>query len=113
MEHAKTRNNSQDIEVRIRGLISRLGLAAVAKGMGLDKSQISRMQTGQQCFVEKVAKFLEVIGFCKDDSILSIAGDEAAEIAKSLRMLSMIINSEKKKSPTAVTADDSQITMTF
>ncbi|EHM42375.1 CII family transcriptional regulator, partial [Hafnia alvei] len=43
MEHAKTRNNSQEIEVRIRGLISRLGLATVAKGMGLDKSQISRM----------------------------------------------------------------------
>jgi hypothetical protein len=79
-----TTNKELQIETRIRSGIAALGVARVAKQMGVHHSQISRMQTGKNCFVERAAKLLAVIGFDDREETVIIKGEQTAEVAKAL-----------------------------
>ncbi|EPH6761940.1 CII family transcriptional regulator [Cronobacter dublinensis] len=80
----RTTSKSLQIETRIRSGIAALGVTQVAKEMGLHHSQISRMQTGKNCFVERAAKLLAVIGFDDREETVIIKGEQTAEVAKAL-----------------------------
>lgn len=82
-----TTNKAMQIETRIRSGISALGVAKVAKKMGIHHSQISRMQTGKNCFVERAARLLAVIGFDDRDETVIIKGEQTAEVAKALILM--------------------------
>ncbi|EGT4320300.1 hypothetical protein EHJ13_02010 [Cronobacter dublinensis] len=79
-----TTSKELQIETRIRSGIAALGVAQVAKKMGIHHSQISRMQTGKNCFVERAARLLAVIGFDDRDETVIIKGEQTAEVAKAL-----------------------------
>ncbi|WP_369834371.1 CII family transcriptional regulator [Cronobacter dublinensis] len=86
MKNAQKRTTSKtlQIETRIRSGIAALGVTQVAKDMGVHHSQISRMQTGKNCFVERAAKLLAVIGFDDREETVIIKGEQTAEVAKAL-----------------------------
>ncbi len=79
-----TTSKELQIETRIRSGIAALGVAQVAKKMGVHHSQISRMQTGKNCFVERAARLLAVIGFDDREETVIIKGEQTAEVAKAL-----------------------------
>ncbi len=99
MDIANTRNKARDIEARIRGKIAVMGVCRVADVVGVDKSQVSRWQTGDNV-VSKAARLLAAIGFDEPDNSLVIQGEGTAELAKALiEMLDHL----KEKAPSAVT----------
>lgn len=80
----RTTTKALQLETMIRSGIATQGVAEVAKQMGVHHSQISRMQTGRNCFVERAAKLLAVIGFDDHEDTVIIKGEQTAELAKAL-----------------------------
>lgn len=115
MEHAQTRTTASQMEAAIMNGISKKGQEGAAKHVGVDRSQISRWISGKDSMLSKFCRLLEFVDFDKPDGVLAIAGHEAREIATTLRMMRLMLNPSKAKSPTAVTVRDSekQITIDF
>ncbi|EPK6502074.1 CII family transcriptional regulator, partial [Klebsiella aerogenes] len=80
----RTETTALKFETLIRSGIAAHGVAATAKKMGVHHSQISRMQTGRNCFVERAAKLLAVIGFDQSEETLIIKGEQTAQLAQAL-----------------------------
>ncbi|ELY2629363.1 hypothetical protein SM092_001395 [Cronobacter sakazakii] len=76
--------SAQVKELNVRQKVFKGRITQVAKGMGVHHSQISRMQTGKNCFVERAAKLLAVIGFDNREETVIIKGEQTAEVAKAL-----------------------------
>ena len=88
--HKSTELSSLKFETMIRSGIASQGVAQVAQKMGVHHSQISRMQTGSNCFVERAAKLLAVIGFDQAEDTVIIKGEQTAQLAQAL--ISMLDN---------------------
>ncbi|EOW2370925.1 CII family transcriptional regulator [Cronobacter sakazakii] len=88
--HKRTDSKALKFETIIRSGIAAQGGAQVAKQMGIHHSQISRMQTGKNCFVERAAKLLAVIGFDQSEETVIIKGQQTAQLAQAL--ISMLDN---------------------
>lgn len=80
----RTTTKALQLETMIRSGIAAQGVAEVAKQMGVHHSQISRMQTGKNCFVERAAKLLAVIGFDDCEDTVIIRGEQTAQLAQAL-----------------------------
>ncbi len=83
MTDAYSRNKARDIEARIRGKIAAIGVCRVADVVGVNQSQISRWQTGDNV-VNKAARLLAAIEYDEPDESLVIQGEGAVELAKAL-----------------------------
>ncbi|MGC0890435.1 CII family transcriptional regulator [Pantoea agglomerans] len=90
----RTTNKALQFETIIRNGIAVHGVAEVARQMGVHHSQISRMQTGKNCFVERAAKLLAVIGFDDCEDTVVIKGGQTALVAKALVSMLEHIKSE-------------------
>ncbi|EOC0350207.1 CII family transcriptional regulator [Cronobacter turicensis] len=88
--HSRTNNKALQFETLIRSGIAAQGVAQVAKQLGVHHSQVSRMQTGKNCFVERAAKLLAVIGFDEGEETVIIKGEQTAQLAQAL--ISMLGN---------------------
>ncbi|KAF6597541.1 hypothetical protein G9G39_00205 [Cronobacter sp. EKM101R] len=88
--HARTNNKALQFETLIRSGIAAQGVAKVAQQLGVHHSQVSRMQTGRNCFVERAAKLLAVIGFDQGEETVIIKGEQTAQLAQAL--ISMLGN---------------------
>lgn len=86
----RTDSTALKFETLIRNGIAAQGVAATAKKMGVHHSQISRMQTGRNCFVERAAKLLAVIDFDQSQETVIIQGEQTAQLAQAL--ISMLGN---------------------
>ncbi len=81
---ATTRNvKAREIQSEILSRIAVQGVTAVAKQIGVDKSQVSRWQS-KGGLVEKASQLLAVIDFQKPQGLVLFQGEETAEVAKAL-----------------------------
>ncbi|MCD9775843.1 lambda phage CII family protein [Klebsiella variicola subsp. variicola] len=104
--HKNTDTIALKFETLIRSGIASHGVAATAKKMGVHHSQISRMQTGRNCFVERAAKLLAVIGFDQSEGTLIIKGEQTAQLAQAL--ISMLGNIKNEAPDCANSAEASK-----
>ncbi|CRY10873.1 CII family transcriptional regulator [Yersinia enterocolitica] len=113
MERAQKRTNAIELEVQVMNGISSKGQLEAAKHVGVDRCQISRWISGKDSMLSKFCRLLEFAEIEKPENILAIAGNEAREIATTLRLMRLMLNPSKVKVPAAVTGEDNQITMEF
>lgn len=78
-----SRNKARDIESEIVSRIAAQGVTAVAKKLGVDKSQVSRWQS-RGGLIEKASNLLAVIGYEQPAGLVIFKGDETGELAKCL-----------------------------
>jgi len=85
MESTTTTRNvkAREIQSEILSRIAVQGVTAVAKQIGVDKSQVSRWQS-KGGLVEKASQLLAVIDFQKPEGLVLFQGEETAEVAKAL-----------------------------
>ncbi|UEG19745.1 CII family transcriptional regulator [Pantoea ananatis] len=89
-----SRNKARDIESEIVSRIAAEGVTAVAKKLGVDKSQVSRWQS-RGGLVEKASRLLAALDFQQPAGMVIIKGDETGELAQCLiRMLEHIRSEE-------------------
>lgn len=114
MERTQTRTTASEMEAVIMNGISKEGQEGAAKHVGVDRSQISRWISGRNSMLSKFCRLLEYVDFGKADDVLAIAGHEAREIAATLRMMRLMLNPQKAKSPAGKARDSAnQISMSF
>lgn len=113
MERAQKRTNAIELEVQVMNGISSKGQLEAAKHVGVDRCQISRWISGKDSMLSKFCRLLEFAEIEKPENILAIAGNEAREIATTLRMMRLLINPQKQKAPALTEASEQQITMSF
>lgn len=113
METAHTRTTASQMEAVIMNGISKKGQEGAAKHVGVDRCQISRWISGKDSMLSKFCRLLEFVDFDKPDGVLAIAGHEAREIATTLRMMRLMLNPSKAKSPPARTDGDSELQITI
>ncbi|WP_158784183.1 CII family transcriptional regulator [Pantoea sp. BAV 3049] len=80
---ATSRNKARDIESEIVSRIAAQGVTAVAKQIGVDKSQVSRWQS-KGGLVEKASQLLAAIDFEQPSGLVLFKGDETADLARGL-----------------------------
>lgn len=97
MENAKKRNALR-IESALLNKIAMLGTEKTAHAVGVDKAQISRWKRD---WIPKISMLLAVLEW-------RVVDDDMARLARQVVQLL-----KKQKSPAALTAEDSQITMHF
>ncbi len=78
-----SRNKARDIESEIVSRIAAEGVTAVAKKLGVDKSQVSRWQS-RGGLVEKASRLLAALDFQQPAGMVIIKGDETGELAQCL-----------------------------
>ncbi|WP_428945268.1 lambda phage CII family protein [Pantoea sp. FN060301] len=98
MENAKKRNEALRIESALLNKIAIIGTEKTASAIGVDKAQVSRWKRD---WIPKMSMLLAVLEW-------GVVDDEMAHLA---RQVASILT--KKKSPAALTAEDSQITIDF
>ncbi|MFG1172137.1 CII family transcriptional regulator [Erwiniaceae bacterium CAU 1747] len=77
------RNEARDIESEIVSRIAAQGVTAIAKKIGVDKSQVSRWQS-RGGLVEKASQLLAAIDFQRPEGVVLFRGEETAELARGL-----------------------------
>ncbi|HEY3982908.1 lambda phage CII family protein [Cedecea sp.] len=98
MERTQTRTEALKIESALLNKIAMKGSAEIASAIGVDRSQISRWK---ETWLPKFSMLLAVLEWgVVDDDMARLANQVAALLTK-------------KKPPTAVTGDGSQIRMDF
>lgn len=81
---ATTRNvKAREIQSEILSRIAVQGVTAVAKQIGVDKSQVSRWQS-KGGLVEKASQLLAVIDFQKPEGLVLFQGEDTADLARGL-----------------------------
>ncbi|MBP2157151.1 CII family transcriptional regulator [Erwinia rhapontici] len=81
---ATTRNvKAREIQSEILSRIAVQGVTAVAKQIGVDKSQVSRWQS-KGGLVEKASQLLAVIDFQKPQGLVLFQGEDTADLARGL-----------------------------
>lgn len=98
MEISTARNKARNIESQLLNKIAARGVTEVAAAVGVDKSQVSRWK---ESFIPRMSMLLAVLEW-------GIVDDDLARLAKQVALILKM-----KKSPTAATDEDSQITMHF
>lgn len=98
MERAHKRTDARKIESTLLNKIALKGSKEIAEALGIDRCQITRWKKD---FIPKMSMLLAVLEW-------GIVDDEMAHLA---RQVASILT--KKKSPAALTAEDSQITLNF
>ncbi|MCT6589206.1 lambda phage CII family protein [Pantoea dispersa] len=78
-----SRNKARDIESEIVSRIAAQGVTAVAKKLGVDKSQVSRWQS-RGGLVEKASCLLAAIGYEQPAGMVIFKGDETGQLAQCL-----------------------------
>jgi|GEM_PF-4861687 len=105
-----TEKTALKFETLIRTGIASQGVANTAKKMGIHHSQVSRMQTGRNCFVERAAKLLAVIGFDQSEDTVIIKGEQTAQLAQALISMLGNIKSEAPDCANSAEASDCKTT---
>ncbi|ELZ3994679.1 hypothetical protein UMV29_004449 [Yersinia enterocolitica] len=113
MERAQKRTNAIELEVQVMNGISSKGQLEAARHVGVDRCQISRWISGKDSMLSKFCRLLEFAEVDRSGNILAIAGNEAREIATTLRMMRLLINPQKQKAPRLGGDSEQQITMSF
>lgn len=113
MERAQKRTNAIELEVQVMNGISSKGQLEAARHVGVDRCQISRWISGKDSMLSKFCRLLEFAEIEKPENILAIAGNEAREIATTLRMMRLLLNPKKQKSPRQGGDSEQQITLNF
>ncbi|EPF0539207.1 CII family transcriptional regulator [Yersinia enterocolitica] len=113
MERAQKRTNAIELEVQVMNGISSKGQLEAARHVGVDRCQISRWISGKDSMLSKFCRLLEFAEVDRSGNILAIAGNEAREIATTLRMMRLLLNPQKQKSPRLGGDSEQQITMSF
>ncbi|HDM8428259.1 TPA: hypothetical protein P0O11_000523 [Yersinia enterocolitica] len=113
MERAQKRTNAIELEVQVMNGISSKGQLEAAKHVGVDRCQISRWISGKDSMLSKFCRLLEFAEIEKPENILAIAGNEAREIATTLRMMRLLINPKKQKPLAATKGSEQQMTIDF
>ncbi|MFZ4835906.1 CII family transcriptional regulator [Rouxiella sp. Mn2063] len=98
MERTQTRTQAQKIESALLNKIAMKGSAEIAAAIGIDRSQITRWK---ESWLPKFSMLLAVLEW-------GVVDDDLARLAKQVAEVLT-----KKKSPSARTAEDSQITLNF
>lgn len=98
MERTQTRTKAMKIEGQLLNKISVIGSAVIADAVGVDRSQITRWK---ESFIPKMSMLLAVLEW-------GVVDDDLARLAKEVARIFT-----KQKAPTAVTGEDSQITISF
>ncbi|WP_431022012.1 CII family transcriptional regulator [Erwinia rhapontici] len=81
---ATARNvKAREIQSEILSRIAVQGVTAVAKQIGVDKSQVSRWQS-KGGLVEKASQLLAVIDFQKPQGLVLFQGEDTADLARGL-----------------------------
>ncbi|TNL05337.1 hypothetical protein CYD30_22510 [Kosakonia cowanii] len=106
----RTETTALKFETLIRSGIATQGVAVTAKKMGVHHSQISRMQTGRNCFVERAAKLLAVIGFDQSQETVIIQGEQTAQLAQALIAMLGNITSDAPNCANSAEASDCKTT---
>ena len=78
-----SRNKARDIESEIVSRIAAQGVTAVAKKLGVDKSQVSRWQS-RGGLVEKASCLLAALDYAQPSGMVIFKGDETGELAQCL-----------------------------
>lgn len=81
--YATSRNKARDIESEIVSRIAAQGVTAVAKKLGVDKSQVSRWQS-RGGLIEKASCLLAAINFEQPAGLVLFQGEETADLARGL-----------------------------
>lgn len=98
MERTHHRTDARSIESALLNKIAMKGSQQIAEAIGVDRSQITRWK---ETFIPKISMLLAVLEWgVVDDDLSRLAKQVAAVLTK-------------KKSPTAGTDEDSQITLNF
>lgn len=98
MERTQKRTEARNIESALLNKIAMKGSKEIAEAIGIDRSQITRWKRD---WLPKMSMLLAVLEW-------GVVDDDMARLA---RQVASILT--KKKSPAALTAEDSQITINF
>ncbi|NWA63009.1 hypothetical protein HX773_19060 [Pantoea sp. B9002] len=98
MERAQKRTEARKIESALLNKIAMKGSQEIAELIGIDRSQVTRWKRD---WIPKLSMLLAVLEW-------GVVDDDMARLAKQVASILT-----KKKSPTARTVEDSQITLSF